>query len=211
MTAIQKAIPKNDNICHDKQDFEFTPIERIVSLSVALDRHLNITIHFDAYGSAKLADSKPNVISSTNTTKQFVKFKHRYDFSSMHGKILNDGSVNLFHYMPLNTTATVYDMRGFKQIKPRVYIYNYGAHCIAWFILAHDGTKEPHAVAKHNNFQAKLLSPPDIQCLTNLFKEFGFWSPQIRDSCMCDVDNLGNVMVIGKITSDLLKEKADYL
>lgn len=190
--------------------YHFTPEDKVSSIHAAVEKYNKVTIHFTEFSNTQRPTAEW-AVRPTSVRQEFCKFGRRYDFSNVHGKYeKSGGAVLIFRHGPLRHTSVIYDMAGFEQYNPTTYLLKSNG-LLFWILLGAEGTKEPAVrQLKYSDYNGASTTAGQIACLSRIFVKHGFYELFWYDTCVVGTDSLGNTMLLGSATSEILKDKVDH-
>ncbi len=177
------------------QKFEYTIVETLPSVPVTLKKFKNIHLHYAYYSDGAFTyinmSSKANSIDANEDVIHYAPFKDRNVYTTVHGHVNVDGSVNIFNYFPVTNTYDVYmlDSSQYRTINDNIAQLVVDDNFI-FYLISHNSLSCPNKAYNYIcNKHIDRLRPCQIRKAYEIFSENGFHNVYIDHNCMYAYDS----------------------
>lgn len=221
LNLIEKHISINySNVTKDDDVYNYKHIETLENANNIINLYGNVTLHFSNHNN-NIYDyinySCPNnAINMYDTRVNYVVFNDRFNFSNVHGKVLDNGNISMFYLYPLPNTYRIYILPDeFVIIKEADNKIAYVKHndCIFW-IATHFtfiNNNVSHPLYNTTQFCPQSQNVDQMMYIFSIFKQYKFEVPQIMRSCILAEDEKnGILMFIGVLNLQFKPQYSIY-
>lgn len=193
-------------VIEKNKHFNYTTIEHMPSLRDTLAKYNKIHIHYSYASDGDYTfinmSSLPGCIDINEDVIEFSTLSDRNSYSSYHGHINFNGTVDIFQYLPLAFEYKCLKVPDGYQLTPNVcqiFRGNFVFYIISKVFLV-SSNKSVNFI---HNTKLDLFSDANIMKALEVFSEFGFCNVNIDQNCIyANDDNV--LMVIGVISNQIL-------
>lgn len=195
----------------------FQILETLPNISSTLKSYDNIHLHYafysdgDEYTFINLS-SKKNMIEVNEDVVNYVKFADRnLSYSSIHGHVNVDGTVDIFNYVPVSFEYKIYvlDPKVSQLITPNIAMLVFDGSIIMYLITRNSFSAPNYTKSYAFNGDITELSPAQIQRIFQIIYNYGFTNVSINENCIYAYD-ADNFMFMGTVTDKILGTFAKY-
>lgn len=201
-------------VTEKKQKFSYTTIEKMSTLRDTLEKYNKIHMHYGFFSDSdyvfiNMSSSKENSIDINEDIIEFTTLKDRNCYSSYHGHVNIDGSVDIFTFLPFAFQYKCIKIPdGYRVSNNVCQIFR---NDFVFYIISKVMLTTPHkAISVVHNTNIKDLSEANIRSILDIFSENQFSNININQDCIyANDDNV--LMVVGVISEQILGSFAKYV
>lgn len=205
-----------------KNKYFYFAITTVLSIDEAVQRYKNIYLHYSTYSDGAFSfiniEAKDKSVDYGDVCTYYSTFSDRYKYCNKHGKVNNDGTVDIFEYnLPIQNVSKVYilNCNKFQKVTPNVYMLQCN-NLIFWLISSVPILSTNCSIIQqplYSDVNLNAESATNVKSILKTFNNYGFQSIKINERSIIAFDKDEETCMFIGVISDLsiLKGLSKYV